>query len=84
MALAAPPLGGQPMLSYLRYNASLTRKWFKEALSVDRDEEYLVAMEAMDSPDNIRPLREIGQLVADGTMHSEHLPPAFDASVHVN
>jgi predicted acylesterase/phospholipase RssA len=83
MGLAGPAPGGQPLLTYQRYNAMFTGKWFKDALGQDVSEDFLRRMEEMDVPANIDSLRDVGRRVAERQVDDSHLPAAFDAGVRV-
>jgi hypothetical protein len=83
IGLAGPALGGQPLLTYQRYNALFEARWFKEALGRDVAEDWLRKMEEMDVPGNIDDLRSIGGAVAERQVQESHLPAAFDEGVRV-
>lgn len=83
MGLATPVLGGQALLTYHRYNALFTAKWFKEGLGKDVDAAYLSRMQAMDLPENIQELRNLGHDIAERQVLCEHLPASFDKGVRV-
>ena len=75
-----PALGGQALVTYHRYNALFTRKWFKQALGRDVDAGYLDSMQEMDRPENLDALAELGKAVAD-QVQPEHLAAGFDKGV---
>ena len=79
---AGPALGGNALLTYQRYNALFTKKWFKDVLGKDVDAAYLENMQEMDRPESLDELRELGQAVAM-QVQPEHLPAAFDKGVRM-
>ncbi len=78
---AAPPLGGEPTLAYLRYNVLFDVEWCAENLALEKTAKELAALEAMDKPDNIEALDELGRLAGQRLVHTGHFPTAFDAGV---
>ena len=78
MGAGTPPLGGRPLLSYLRYNVLFDRDWCKQHLGQDWAESFLRAMEAMDDPARLEDLARIGQLAAARLVDEAHFTPAFD------
>jgi hypothetical protein len=78
MDKAQPPLGGQAMFSYLRYNVQLESDWFAENLSETLSAKHLKAMEAMDEPDNIPELDRIGRVAGGKLVKAEHFTAPFD------
>jgi uncharacterized protein len=80
---AAPPLGGTPTLAYLRYNVLFEVDWCAEHLGVDKTAKELAALEAMDKPDNIDALDQLGRLAGQRLVHTGHFPTAFDAGVQI-
>jgi hypothetical protein len=77
-----PALGGQPLITYHRYNALFTKAWFKQVLGRDVDASYLDNMQEMDRPQNLDALSDLGTVVA-ATVLPEHLPKNFDQGVWV-
>jgi len=75
---AQPPLGGQAMCSYLRYNALLQPAWCREHLGAEFSAADLKALEAMDEPKNISKLDALGRLTGMKMVKSEHFGAAFD------
>jgi hypothetical protein len=78
MDKAQPPLGGQAMFSYLRYNVQLESDWFAENLGETVSAKHLKAMEAMDEPDNIPELDRIGRVAGGKLVKAEHFTAPFD------
>lgn len=74
----APPLGGTPLLSYLRYNVLLEADWCAAKLGEKLSPKQLKALEAMDQPDNIPELDRVGRLAGTKLIRDEHFPKAFD------
>jgi uncharacterized protein len=83
MRRAAPPLGGAPLLAYLRYNVLFDVDWCAEHLGIEKTAKALTALEAMDRPDNIEPLDELGRVAGQRLVHTGHFPTAFDAGVQL-
>ena len=73
-----PASGASPRLSYLRYNVTFERDWFREHLGLDWAEKDVVALAAMDEPANMPKLDDVGKLAGTKLIKDEHFPPAFD------
>jgi uncharacterized protein len=70
-------LGGVPQLTYLRYDVDLSMEsvlHLKPGLSVERVE----SLSAMDDPDNMELLMELGARAADKTVVPQHFREVFD------
>lgn len=76
---AQPPLGGQAMCSYLRYNVLLQSDWCAENLGETLGAKALKNLEVMDEPDNIPELDRIGLLAGKKLVKASHFEAAFDA-----
>ena len=72
LGMASPPLGGNPMCSYLRYNVLLRQDWCEENLGETLSADALKSLEAMDEPDNIPELDRIGRLAGEKLVHAAH------------
>lgn len=79
--LAAPPLGGTPALSYLRYNVHFDADWCAIHLQGDWNTRELAALEAMDEPRNIPALDDIGRLAGQKLIVASHFPAHFDLAL---
>ncbi|MCB1507040.1 MAG: patatin-like phospholipase family protein [Hyphomicrobiaceae bacterium] len=75
MDKAQPPLGGQAMCSYLRYNVLLEKQWCAENLGEKLSAKALKALEAMDKPENIPELDRLGRLAGSTLVKDEHFGP---------
>jgi predicted acylesterase/phospholipase RssA len=75
---AQPPLGGTPMLSYLRYNVLLREDWCAANLGETLPAKALKALEAMDKPENIPELDRLGRIAGKKLVKAAHFPEAFD------
>lgn len=75
---AQPPLGGQAMCSYLRYNVLLQSDWCAENLGETLGAKALKNLEVMDEPDNIPELDRIGRLAGKKLVNAGHFEAAFD------
>lgn len=72
MGACTPPLGGQALFRYLRYNVLLQPAWCAEHLGESLDAKALKALEAMDEPDNIPELDRLGRLAGTRLVRAEH------------
>ncbi len=80
--LAQPTLAGAPRLSYLRYNVLFDPKWCDKELGITRSAKELKALEAMDEPDNLAALYELGSLAGQALVKAGHFGARFDAGVN--
>jgi hypothetical protein len=71
---------GQELISYLRYNVELDSTWLKNKLDIDLDEEEAASLFAMDNPQNVQKLGNLGVTAAAIQVKEEHFPAAFDLS----
>lgn len=71
-------LGGNALLTYLRYQAWLDKDWLRDNLNIELAKKELDALAEMDKPENVRRLSEIGDAVAARLVEERHFPPAFD------
>ena len=62
----------------MRYDLRLEREWLAERLGVQRDGEVLKDLAALDNPNNVGALAELGAAAAAVQVKSEHFPEAFD------
>ncbi|MCB1917665.1 MAG: patatin-like phospholipase family protein [Rhodocyclaceae bacterium] len=72
MKKAAPPLGGQPLCSYLRYNVLLEKEWCAKELGEKFSRAELKSLEAMDQPKNIDALDRLGRLAGSKLVKARH------------
>lgn len=66
-----------PLLTYLRYNVGLTKNTLTE-LGMSFADEKIASLSAMDDPDNMKTLQEIGAKAAKQQMRAEDFPSGFD------
>ncbi len=71
-------IGGNALLTYLRYQAWLEKDWLRDNLNIELAKKELDALAKMDKPENVRRLSEIGDAVADRLVEERHFPSAFD------
>ncbi len=71
-------LGGNALLTYLRYQAWLDKDWLRDNLNIELAKKELDALAEMDKPENVRRLSEIGDAVSDRLVEERHFPSAFD------
>jgi len=73
-----PGVGGAPRLTYLRYNVTFEADWFRQNLGLDWPDADVAALAAMDKPDNMPKLDEVGLAAGAKLMKENHFPAAFD------
>jgi len=73
-----PGVGGAPRLTYLRYNVSFEADWFRENLGLDWSDADVAALAAMDKPENMPKLDEVGRAAGAKLVKEDHFPAAFD------
>jgi uncharacterized protein len=78
MGTVQPALGGAPRLSYLRYNVTFDEQWFHDHLGLDWKADKISALAAMDNPDNLDALDEVGKTAGAKLVKDAHFPAAFD------
>ena len=72
-------LGGTPLLSYVRYNASLDGAAIAELLGAAAAATIPIEnLSAMDAPENMEPLYQIGVAAGTRDVKAEHFPAAFN------
>lgn len=71
-------LGGQELLTYLRYNVTFESAWIARHLGTVIDATLLRGLSAMDKPRNLKDLARIGSIAAEKQIKNEHFPPEFD------
>ncbi|MDH5428799.1 MAG: patatin-like phospholipase family protein [Nitrospirota bacterium] len=77
-------LGNQPLLSYCRYNILFESNWVQEQLKVRMDQNELDSLSAMDLPQNMDALANLGAQGAEILFLPEHLPAGFDPPMPYN
>jgi len=70
--------GGQPWLSYVRYDVQLDRQWLAQRLKLALTDAQLAGIEKMDAPQHIARLVQIGEAAAKHLPQDSHFPAAFD------
>jgi len=66
-----------PLLTYLRYNVGLTKNTLTE-LGMSFADEKIANLSAMDDPDNMKTLQEIGAKAAKQQLRAADFPSSFD------
>lgn len=66
-----------PLMTYLRYNVALTKEVLAQ-LGMTFADEKIETLSAMDAPDNMKTLQEIGAKAAKHQLRSENFPSSFD------
>jgi hypothetical protein len=75
--LCADLLGGTPLLTYLRYDVDLSRRSVSQ-LKPSLSDAQIEALSAMDDPNNMDILLELGRRFADASVHPAHFGEVFD------
>jgi len=70
-------VAGKPVISYLRYNVDLAASAV-HALNPGIDQGKIESLTAMDAPENMDTLHELGRLTAERDVHGNDFPSAFD------
>jgi len=71
-------LAERPLLQYLRYNIDLDNNWLKENLEIHMTQHDARKLHAMDRPENMPVLSELGIQAAKRQIKDHHFPPNFD------
>lgn len=71
---------GPQLATYARYNMLLEPGWLKTTVKLDLSPEAVTKIAAMDDPNNLADLADIGQLAAKEQVKPEHFPSCFDVS----
>jgi len=69
--------GGEPLLTYLRYDVQFDEDWLKDKLKLTLDAEQLASVAEMDRPDNMDTLVKIGNAASD-LIEDRHFGRGFD------
>ncbi len=77
--LRGDSMAGVPLLTYLRYNVSLSEAEVG-ALRPGLPPEQMASLHAMDNPDNLDVLLELGETAARQKVKAAEFPAAFDLS----
>ena len=70
--------GGNPWLTYLRYDAELDSTWLQRELGLSFDPKELLSVHEMDKPENMKTLARIGEAAAERLVHECHFDREFD------
>ena len=70
--------GGQPLLSYLRYNILFDVDWLRGNLNLLMDSDEVDSLFAMDQPNNVKTLANLGATAGLAQVQEEHFPAGFD------
>ncbi len=71
-------LAERPLLEYLRYNVQLESNWLKDNLAKDMTDRDVRKLHAMDRPENMSTLSELGVRAAKRQIEDHHFPLGFD------
>ncbi len=70
-------LASEPLLTYLRYDLALTREAI-DPLKPGLSDNAIESLSAMDEPDNLPTLKDLGELAAAQHVRAEDFPTRFD------
>jgi hypothetical protein len=70
--------GNTAMLHYLRYNVRFDPQWLKQELNIIIDQAQADSLFAMDQPENVNTLTNLGTTAALAQVQPKHFPSTFD------
>ncbi len=70
--------GGEPWLHYLRYNVVFNAGWLKQQLNLKMDPQQVASLFAMDQPQNVQTLGNLGATAGLAQVKEAHFPTSFD------
>jgi hypothetical protein len=76
--LAKDSVNGQHLLSYCRYNVDLTLADVQKLMPKLKDPDDVAALSAMDAPENMQTLHELGVAAAKNDVQDAQFPKVFD------
>ena len=71
-------IGGEPQLSYLRYDVDLDAESVKNLLPDLTDSDQINSLSEMDAPENMEVLHRLGVKVTERDVKSEHFSSTFN------
>ena len=71
---------GPQLATYARYNVLLEQDWLKTTVKLDLTPDAVEKVAAMDNPNNLKELADIGRLAATVQVKPEHFPASFDVT----
>lgn len=71
-------LAERPLLQYLRYNVQLDSHWLKENLDKIMTDQDVKKLQAMDQPENMPLLSDLGIQATERQIKDNHFPLGFD------
>lgn len=69
---------GPALLTYLRYTLAYDAEWLKDNLDIVMTSTEAASLYAMDNPNNVQKLSDLGTAAAAKQINSNHFPPGFD------
>lgn len=78
--LSEDSLAEKPLLSYLRYDARLERKWLADNLALQFTSAQLESLEQMAATENVEQLMTIGRKCAERLVDRNHFAEVFDVA----
>ena len=76
-------LGGQALLTYLRYNVELDSTWLLREVGFNADSKRIEKLRKMDDPSSVKDLAAVGAHAAAQQVQDSHFPAAFDLPLDV-
>lgn len=76
--MALDSASGPQLATYVRYNVLLEEKWLKTEVKLAYGPDKLKTIAALDKPENMAELADIGKLAAAVQVKEEHFPKSFD------
>lgn len=74
--------GARPMLSFVRYDARLERKWLSENCTAGRQvsDDYIAGLQQLDRPDMMDEMYRVGAVAAGKQVTPDDFPEEFELS----
>ena len=69
---------GSSLLTYLRYTLAYDSGWLRDNLNIEMSEKEATSLFAMDNPQNVQTLSELGTKAAAVQISANHFPRGFD------
>ena len=69
---------GPALLTYLRYTLAYSSDWLHDNLNIEMSDEKAASLFAMDNPENVQALSELGSQAAAVQANARHFPRGFD------
>ena len=76
--LAVDLIGGNPLLSYLRYNVEYSHDWLYDNFGFDYKDDILKRLQQMDRTDTIEEIKKIGATASKKFVKDWHFAEGFN------